>query len=103
MGNKLKLQIFPAAQADMEQIFEYIAFELKNPSAAVGQITDFQNALENVCAFPESCPCTGNEYVKERSLRKLIVNNYIVFYRVKGDEIQVVRVLYGMRDFASIL
>ena len=41
MGNKLKLQIFPAAQADMEQIFEYIAFELKNPSAAVGQITDF--------------------------------------------------------------
>jgi hypothetical protein len=26
MGNKLKLQIFPAAQADMEQIFEYIAF-----------------------------------------------------------------------------
>ena len=49
MGNKLKLQIFPAAQADMEQIFEYIAFELKNPSAAVGQIADFQNALENVC------------------------------------------------------
>mgnify|MGYP007005828113 CR=1 FL=1 len=44
MGNKLELQIFPTAQADMEQIFEYIAFELKNPSAAVGQITDFQNA-----------------------------------------------------------
>ena len=97
------MQIFPAAQADMEQIFEYIVFELKNPSAAVGQIADFQNALENVCSFPESCPYTGNEYVKERSLRKLIVNNYIVFYRVKGDEIQVVRVLYGMRDFASIL
>ena len=103
MGNKLKLQISPAAQADMEQIFEYTAFELKNLSAAVGQIADFQNALENVCSFPESCPCTRNEYVKERSLRKLIVNNYIVFYQVKGDEIQVVRVLYGMRDFASTL
>lgn len=103
MGNKLKLQIFPAAQADMEGIFQYISSELKNPSAAVGLIEDFERAFENIRAFPESCPYTQNEYIKDKTLRKLVVNNYIVFYRVKDDAIQIVRVLYGMRDYTAIL
>lgn len=101
--NKLKLKIFPLAALDMEQIFDYIAFELSNPTAATGQIDDFEKAFEGVCLFPESCPFINNEYVKDKSLRKLTVNNYIAFYRVNGGEIQVVRVLYGMRDYTDML
>lgn len=102
-NNKYQLKIFPLAQLDMEQIFEYIAVELCNPAAAIGQINDFEKAFENVCAFPESCPYINNEYVKDKSLRKLIVNNYIAFYRIKGNDVQVVRVLYGMRNYETLL
>ena len=102
-NNKYELKIFPLAQLDMKQIFDYIAVELCNPTAAIGQIDDFEKAFENVCVFPESCPYISNEYVKDKSLRKLVVNNYIAFYRVKNDEIQVVRVLYGMRNYESLL
>ena len=102
-SNKYQLKIFPLAQRDMEQIFHYIAVKLCNPSAALGQINDFEKALESVCTFPESCPYINNEYVKDKSLRKLIVNNYIVFYRIKNKEIQVVRVLYGMRNYETLL
>lgn len=103
MENKLKLVIYPAAQEDLEQIFSYISEKLCNPTAAIKQIEDFENALDTVCLFPQSCPFTENEYVKDRTLRKLVVNNYIVFYRVKNEEIQVIRVIYGMRDYAKIL
>ena len=103
MGNKFVLTIFPLAQKDMEQIFEYIAVELCNPTAAIGQLNDFEKAFDNVCVFPESCPYIRNEYVKDKSLRKLVVNNYIAFYRVKENEVQVVRVLYGMRNYESFL
>lgn len=103
MANNYELNIFPMAQADMEQIFEYIAVELCNPTAAIGQINDFEKAFENVCSFPESCPYIRNEYVKDKTLRKLVVNNYIAFYRVKDEEIQVVRVLYGMRNYEAFL
>ena len=103
MANKFELKIFPLAQTDMEQIFKYIAVELCNPTAAIEQINDFEKAFENVCSFPESCPYINNEYVKDKSLRKLIVNNYIVFYRIKGNEVQVVRVLYGMRNYETLL
>lgn len=103
MKNKCALTIFPLAQRDMEQIFKYIAVELCNPTAAIGQINDFEKAFDNVCGFPESCPYIQNEYVKDKSLRKLVVNNYIAFYRVKENEVQVVRVLYGMRNYESFL
>ena len=102
-NNKYQLKIFPMARFDMEQIFDYIAVELCNPTAAIGQINDFEKAFENVCTFPESCPYINNEYVKDKSLRKLIVNNYIAFYRIKDNEIQVVRVLYGMRNYEPFL
>ena len=102
-NNKYQLKIFPLAKLDMEQIFNYIAVELCNPTAAIGQINDFEKAFENVCSFPESCPYINNEYVKDKSLRKLIVNNYIAFYRIKDNEIQVVRALYGMRNYEALL
>lgn len=102
-NNKYKLKIFPLARLDMEQIFDYIAVDLCNSSAALGQINDFEKAFENVCIFPESCPCINNEYVKDKSLRKLVVNNYIAFYRIKNDEVQVIRVLYGMCNYESLL
>lgn len=87
----------------MEQIFNYIAVELCNPTAAIGQINDFEKAFDNICSFPESCPFINNEYVKDKSLRKLVVNNYIAFYRIRDKEIQVVRVLYGMRNYETFL
>lgn len=102
-NNKYQLKIFPMAQLDMEQIFDYIAVELCNPTAAIGQINDFEKAFDNVCTFPESCPYINNEYAKDKSLRKLVVNNYIAFYRVRDNEIQVVRVLYGMCNYEALL
>lgn len=103
MANNYRLNIFPLAQADMESIFAYIAEKLQNPTAAIKQIDNFEKAFDNICAFPESCPFIDNEYIKDITLRKLIVNNYIAFFRVKGNEIQIVRVLYGMRNYIEML
>lgn len=103
MQNKYQINIYTSAQADLTQIFDYIATTLDNPSAAIKQIEDFENAFENISVFPQSCPFVKNEYVKDRTLRKLVVNNYIAFYRLKDNEIQIVRVLYGMRKIEELL
>ena len=101
--NKLPLKIFPLAQADLKNIIEYISVELSNRKAAADLIDDFENAFDNIRLFPECCPRVDNEYVNDKSLRKLIVKNYIAFYRLKNNEIQVVRVLYGLQNYAEIL
>lgn len=103
MENKLKLIIFPLAQTDLEEILDYIANDLFNPSAAISLIIDFEKAFKKICVFLECCPYINNEYVHDKTLRKLIINKYIVFYRLKNDEIQVIRILYGMRNYVDLL
>ncbi len=51
------------------------------------------------------CPLIHSALIKDKTLRKLVVKNYIIFYRPveKRKEIQVVRVLYGMMDYEKIL
>ena len=100
---KFDLKIFPLAQADLESIFDYISVALCNPAAALKQIDDFEKAFDNLKIFPKSCPHIDNEYVKDKTLRKLVVNNYIAFYRIRENEIQIIRVLYGMRDYENLL
>ena len=42
-------------------------------------------------------------YIKENNVRKLLVENYNVFYRVKYNEVQVIRVLHKKRNTKKII
>ncbi|MCD7744109.1 MAG: type II toxin-antitoxin system RelE/ParE family toxin [Lachnospiraceae bacterium] len=106
MGNNTyTLNIYPLARADMEDIFRYISEELCNPDAALALVGDMEEALDRVCQNPFMRPLVRSRLIKDKTLRKLIVKNYIIFYRPMElkKEIQVVRVLYGMRDYENIL
>ena len=105
MAKNLKLKISAKALQDMENIFKYISVDLANPSASDKLMQDMRNCLNTVCEFPESCPKVNNEYFKDKTLRKLIVSNYIIFYKILEEEqvLLAVRVLYGMQNFSDIL
>ncbi len=104
-NNKYTLNIYPRAQADLEDIFRYISEELCNPGAAAALIDDIDESLDRVCLNPLMCPLVRSSLIKDKTLRRLIVKNYIVFYRSieQKREIQIVRVLYGMMDYEKIL
>ncbi|MCD7807948.1 MAG: type II toxin-antitoxin system RelE/ParE family toxin [Erysipelotrichaceae bacterium] len=103
--NKYSINIYPRAQSDLEDIFRYISDELCNPSAAIELIDAIDEALDLVCLNPLMCPLVRSKLIKDKTLRKLIVKNYIIFYRPveQNNEIQVVRVLYGMKNYEKIL
>ena len=87
----------------MQSIFEHISTKLCNKTAANKLINEFEEAFARIRAFPQSCPLINNEYVKDKTIRKLIVNSYIVFYRIANLELQIIRVLYGMRNYEELL
>lgn len=103
MESNYTLNIYPSAQLDLDKIFAYIYKDLSNPKAAIDLIYAFREAFDNLRYFPESNPLVYNEYVKDKSLRKLLIKNYIAFYRISGYEIQIVRVLYGMSNYQILL
>ena len=103
MQSNYCLKIYPKAQIDIENIFKYIHDDLFNHQAAYNLLDDFLCSFKSLCSFPEKYPKVSNKYVKDNTIRKMLVKNYIVFYRVQGLEIQIIRVIYGMRDYENLL
>ena len=91
------------AQRDLDEIYDYIALELRNPSSAAGTINAILDAAESLEEFPlvgsivEGLPFMTDEY------RFLPVRNYIVFYRVTANRIFIDRILYKRRDYLLLL
>jgi toxin ParE1/3/4 len=80
MGNRYSLFIYPMAEEDMERIFEYISKDLYAPESAIKLINKFYTALENVRSFPFSFPLTLNIALRDKNIRKLCIESYIIFY-----------------------
>ena len=58
----------PLAQRDLDEIFDYIATELENPSSAAGTVNAILDAAESLVGFPytgspvRGLPFTAEEY-----------------------------------------
>ena len=100
-----ELAIFysPLARHDLDEIFDYIAYELKNPSAAAETVNAILDAAESLEGFPfVGSPVTGIPFSADE-YRFLSVRNYLIFYRVADTRIFIDRILYKRRDYLSLL
>lgn len=88
---------------DMESIYEYIAEELLAPDTAMGQYNRIADAIETLDQMLERIKLMESEPEKTRGLRKLIVDNYAVFFIIVGDTVIVTNVLYGASDIENRL
>lgn len=53
--------------------------------------------------MPERCPKPKDLALARKGYRYLIVKNYLVFYVIVGDTVQIRRILYARRDYRSLL
>ena len=87
----------------MLEIKEYIENELQNPIAAQNTILQIVETYEDLVNFPES-GIPVDRYVNFPTDYKFVLaNNYSIFYRIEGELVKVVRILYSKRDFVRIL
>ena len=98
-----RILITDEALNDMESIYEYIAEELLAPDTAMGQYNRIADAIETLDQMPERIKLMESEPEKTRGLRKLIVDNYAVFFIIADDIVIVTNVLYGASDIENRL
>ena len=88
------------AKIDLDEIYEYIFKNLKEPDIAENLIEQIKKNILDLEIFPYRW---REVYVKpkNRLYRRLIVENFIVLYRVVEEKRHVVifRVLYSKRDY----
>ena len=53
--------------------------------------------------MPERCPKPKDLALAVKGYRYLIVKNYLVFYVIIGDTVQIRRILYARRDYRALL
>jgi plasmid stabilization system protein ParE len=83
------------------ELVSYLAAE--NPRAAVEVFDRIEARLQTLTShpfvgrIPQAPKLTGLGY------QVLVIDNYPVFYKVKGNIVLVHRILYGARDFLRVL
>ena len=99
-----RVRVLPLAIKDLQEIYNYIAFELQSVINAENQLSRLQDEIQKLDFMPESFRLYEKEPWKSRGLRYFSVDNYIVFYIVNNEklEVNVLRVLYGKMDFTRI-
>ena len=103
--NRYTIRLTPIADQDIEEISDYIAYELNNEIAAVDFLEKLEYQILRLEEFPFSCEVVTEKLLRLKGYRKLLVNNYIVFYIVDEQkrEVDIVRVLYAMRAYKDLL
>ena len=100
---KNKIHYSPESRRDLDDIWDYIVSELQNRSAAelvINRIIDAVDPLKNFAEMGtplSSIADIGTDYPS------LVSRNYMVFYRVQGNDVYIDRVLYGRSDYMSVL
>lgn len=86
------------ANADLEEIFEYIA--KSNPGAASRLDQRIHETINLLARFPG----IGHSRLDVTDKRYLFwtVGNYVIAYRMVGPDLVVVRVLHGARNFRKL-
>ena len=99
------VNITDAAEADLRSIFEYIAFELRSIENAVVQLNRLEREINSLSEMPERYRKYDVEPWLSRGMRIVPVDNYCVFYITNEEThfVDIIRVLYGGRDFAKAL
>jgi addiction module RelE/StbE family toxin len=105
LENSYSLKFTRKASEDLEQIYSYISEKLFADIAADRLLEKIEKSIMKLKSFPYSCSYVLNVILKGRGYRKLIIDNYIVFYLVSEEDKQVVimRILYGAQNYQDLL
>ena len=100
---KYNIEYSKESKQDLIGIKQYIKYNLQEPETAKKLILKIRNEINKLKHNPEIYSIIDDDIIKKLEIRKLIVNNYIVFYRIKKENIQIVRIMYGRRNWINLL
>lgn len=87
------------AEADLERIGDHIAKD--NPQRAISFIHELVDRCERLAETPRGFALIPR--YEHTGVRRRPYGNYLIFYRVSEDRIEILHILNGAQDFENIL
>jgi toxin ParE1/3/4 len=95
----MKVRFTPEVDSDLRNIGDYIAAD--SPTRALSFVAELREQSGQIGAMPHGFPAIGERggftYRRHRH------GSYLICYRVREGEVEVVRVLHGARDYERLL
>jgi plasmid stabilization system protein ParE len=91
--------ITAAAEHDLETIADRIA--QYNPDRALTFLAELRRRCETLIDAPEGYALVPR--YEALGIRRRPYHDYLIFYQVAGEAIEILRALHGARDYEAIL
>ena len=91
------------SKQDLIEIKRYIKYNLQEPVTANKLIDKIKKEIEKLTDNPEIYSIIDDDLIKKLKIRKITVDNYMIFYRVKENSVEIVRIMYGKRNWIKLL
>lgn len=99
------VEISQRAEEDLHEIFHYISDSLLSPQSAERLLSRIETSIMSLDNMPYRFSAYDKEPWRSRGVRKMTVDNFLVFY-IPDDEkrcVTVIRIMYGGRDIDKVL
>lgn len=92
------------SKEDLKAIYSYIAYDLEAQAAAKHQTDRIRGKIRALDCFPEKHPAADWDPWRRMGVRRMPVDNYVVFYLIDHDthSVRIVRIFYAGRNIEAI-
>lgn len=100
---KYELHYSLKARRDLDEIWDFYLDEYQNVNAAARIVDEITADIDQLAAFPQLGPPLSSIADVDSGYRFLVTGDYLSFYRIDGTDVRIDRILYGRRDYLSVL
>ena len=95
----MRVVITDAARADLIEIGEFI--RPHNPKRAESFVDELLDRCEALADMPRAFPLVPR--YEQYGIRRYVYRDYLIFYRVLENLVEVIHILHGARDYEALL
>lgn len=98
---RYRIEYLPLAYEDLEDIFNYIVAD--NPVTAADPLDKIDSSVLHLEEFPDIGVNPKNRRLLNKGYKILIIDDYLVFYVVVDDIVEIRRIISGKRNYTNLL
>ena len=102
-GKHYELRILPLFEDDLNEIVDYITYRLQNPIAAEALVDEVEKAIYERLSCAESFAPYLSSRERKYPYYPIPVKNFIIFYVVIGNTMEVRRIIYSRRNLTHLI
>ena len=103
MNNKYTIKYTDTFIKQFNNILKYFIYKLQNKIAAENFYNEVIKEIEKRSEYPESFEKYNSSRKRKNTYYRIYVKNYIIFYTIKDNTMQVRLILSSRRNFDKLI